>query len=348
MEITVLALEKLIEENRLRIANTEKQLKDFTDGITKLSPVKQGSLENSLEAANAEYTKYKNMYSSIPKAEIALQKETVRVQQALAKQTYYKLQKIRLKRNKNLKRNQLLEAMMILDELPDEVNYDDSELVSLSDVVLRNNIREVTVLEKEFDVIKSDFTKRVDALPDDKDLKHFLFLDSYIPIVILHFSILVQNIIESIDEYNESLGEEGKENPKKKTFSGLPKYEDWWIEELFKNHQAYFGLYKWKDIINNICITPQQHIIWDKVFNNWLMIKKILNSKDENSYDYNYIFDELICKYAQLEEELEDDNLKSMETIVCKITIKEDFTKMREEHNINTTYSQWKKRKDNN
>ncbi len=377
MKIQILALERLIEESKQKIANTEKQLRSFNEGVTKLSPVKQASLENALEDASKDYDKYKKMYSEIPEAEIFRHKETERVQKALAKQTYYKLQKMRLKRAKSLKRNQLLEAMMMIDELPDEVNYDDTEIISMSDVIIKYNMREIDVLEKEFKVIKDDFNKRIESLPDEKDLKHFLFLDSYIPIIVLHFSVLVQNIIESIDEYNTAIDKDkrknkdkdknknkdkekdkkknkdkdkkkkknNKEELEKKKFSGLPKYEDWWIEELFKNHQAYFGLYKWKDIVSNICLTQQQRSIWDIIFNNWLMIKKILNGKGENAYDYNYIFDKLIAKYVQLEEELDENNLKSMESIVFNITAREDFTKTRETHNIKNTYFQWKKAK---
>ena len=33
-------------------------------------------------------------------------------------------------------------------------------------------------------------------------------------------------------------------------FAGFPKYEDWWLKDLWKSHQAYFALYKWKNIIH--------------------------------------------------------------------------------------------------
>jgi hypothetical protein len=340
MEVSIFALEKLMAENQEKISNCRKQLQEVENGKISLSPMKLASVENTLEEASLAYETYKHMYDQIPQEEKDKYKELVRVQEALAKQTYYKIQKIRLKRNKNLSRDQKLEAMMIIDELPEDIHFEDKELLEISNVVLKNNIRNVVELENELQIIKNEFNNKLNSLPDKKDLKHFAFLDTYIPIVVLHFSVLVQNINELIVQDNEK-------NIKKIKFSGLPKYEDWWIEELFINHQAYFALYKWKDIIKNLCMNEQQRIIWDKIFNNWLMVKKILNSKDENGYDYNYIFDQLLEKYAKLEEELDITNLESMEEIIKNITSKEDFTKNKSLHNIQTTYSTWKKEKQN-
>jgi len=340
MEVSIFALEKLMAENQELISNCTKQLQEINNGKIKVSALKQASIENTLEEASLAYETYKHMYDEIPKAEKDKYKELVRVQEALAKQTYYKVQKIRLKRNKNLTRDQRLEAMMIIDELPENIHFEDKELLDIANIVLKNNIRSVTELENELITIKNEFNSKINSLPDGKDLKHFAFLDTYIPIVVLHFSVLIQNINELISEHNEN-------SEKKLHFPGLPKYEDWWIEELFINHQAYFALFKWKDIIKNLCLNEQQKIIWNKIFNNWLMVKKILNSKDENAYDYNYIFDQLLEKYAHLEEELDVSNLESMEEIIKNITLKEDFSKNRSLHNIQTTYSTWKKEKQN-
>jgi len=344
MDIGIIALEKLIKENEDKISNCTKQLKDLESGTITLSPMKIASIENTLEQSQNDYKIYKNIYDAIPQKKKDNVKKIIRVQEALAKQSYYKLQKIRLKRNKNIKRDQRLEAMMILDELPSDVNFDDKELLEISEVIIKNNIREVIELEKDLQIIKQEFNKEIEKLKDNEDLKHFKFLDDYIPIIILHFSSFVQSIKNSVEEYNENIITNNS-NEKIMKFSGLPKYEDWWIEELFKNHQAYFGLYKWKDIIYNQCLNEQQQIIWEKIFTNWLMIKKILCNKDENAYDYNLIFDKLIFKYATLEEELDLNNLKSMENIVYNIIKKENFTLNKSKHLINTTYAQWKKSK---
>jgi len=340
MNLTIMALEKLIETNAQKIENTQKQIKDYEINNIKISAMKQGSLETTLEEATKQYEKYKKQYDEIPQAKREQYDKEIRIKEALAKQTYYKLQKIRLKKNLNLKRNQKLEAMMIIDELPDDIHFEDENLIDIVEIVIKHNIRDITEIEKEYQDIKKDFEMRIDILPDEKDLKHFTYLDTYIPIIILHFSIFVKHIQETIEEFNAD-----ETNKIKVTFRGLPKYEDWWIEELFQNHQAYFGLFKWKSIIENQCLTPQLKIIWQKIFTNWLMIKKLLNNKEDNAYDYNFIFDNMIRKYAQLEEELDDENLKTMEKIVHNITTKEDFTKMKTKHDINTVYLQWKRKR---
>jgi hypothetical protein len=344
--ISIYALEKLIAESEMTIANCQKQLRDLEAGTIHLSAMKQASIEGALEKATNDYNKYKETYDAIPEEEKEKFRELVRVQEGLAKQSYYKLQKIRLKRNKNLKRKQKLEAMMILDELPHDIHFDDPELIEVTDTIIKYNIREVFELEKELAEINDDFEKRLEVLDDEQDLKHFTYLDSYIPIILLHFKIFVEELSETIEVFNSKLDlnlEKDKERHIK--FKGLPRYEDWWIEELFKNHQAYFGLYKWKDIISNFCITEQLQELWEKIFSNWLMVKKILCTKDENAYDYTFIFDDMVRQYAELEEELDMENLQSMEKIVLNITKKEDFTKLKTEHRIDTTYYRWKKKK---
>jgi hypothetical protein len=344
--ISIYALEKLIAENETTIANCQKQLRDLEAGTIHLSAMKQASIEGSLEEATNNYNKYKETYDAIPEEEKEKFRELTRVQEGLAKQTYYKLQKIRLKRNKNLKRQQKIEAMMILDELPHGINFDDQELIELTDTIIKYNIREVVELEKELSEINDEFEKRLEVLEDEKDLKHFVYLDSYIPVILLHFKIFLEELQDTIDTFNSKLDMNyEKDKQRHINFKGLPRYEDWWIEELFKNHQAYFGLYKWKDIIANFCVTEQLKELWEKIFSNWLMIKKILCTKDENAYDYNFIFDDMIRQYAELEEELNMENLQSMEKIVLNITKKEDFTKLKTEHRIDTTYYHWKKKK---
>lgn len=338
MESSVIALEKLLEENQQKINNCRIQLGKIQSELITVSPLKKASIENTLEQSTKDFEIYKKILDSIPQKEKDKQKELSNVQEALKKQTYYKLQKIRIKRSLNLNRNQKLEAMMIVDELPHNVHFDDKELLEIGDIILKNNIRDVIDIDKKLQEITIEFNNKKDKIEEEQDLKHFAFLDSYIPIIVLHFSYLIQDINNNIQEHNENETDENK----KLKFRGLPKFEDWWIEELFVNHQAYFGLYKWKSIIENLCLTKQEKIIWNKIFNNWLMIKKILNSKEENSFYYNFLFDDLIRSYAGLEEELDDNNLKSMEKIINSIIKKENFLKFKNHHNINTIYSKWK------
>jgi len=338
MNLSIFALEKLIKENEQKMANSKKQLRAIESGEFKVSALKKASVEQALEESTKEYETYKKLYDEIPADQKEQFKELEKVEEALAKQTYYKLQKIRMKKNKNLNRKQILEAMMILDELPNDIHFDDKQLIDVANTIIKNNIREVVTLEEELLAIKDEFVQRTEKIKDHTDQKYFTLLDTYIPILILHFKLFIEDIEESINEHNEN-------NPKEqKHFDGLPKYEDWWIEELFKNHQAYFALYKWSNIIESLCITQQQKIIWHKLFTNWLSIKKMLNSKEENSYIYTYIFDDMLKKYAQMEEELDLENLKSMEQIIETTIQKENFTIYKKPHDINTTYLQYKQK----
>lgn len=160
----------------------------------------------------------------------------------------------------------------------------------------------------------------------------------------------VQNMEEAKAELDEipevaeaENAEEVEENSLAKKFQGLPKYEDWWIEELWGSHQAYFALFKWKAIIENLCITQEQKKAWSKIFDNWVFIKKLLNNKKDLAFEYSLAFDSLISRYAGLEEELVEKNLEVMEDIVLKITRKEDFTKVMRGHEIETPYLKFKR-----
>ncbi len=132
---------------------------------------------------------------------------------------------------------------------------------------------------------------------------------------------------------------------KEETFSGFPKFHDWWIRELWLSHQAYFALFKWKDIISNLCITTEQKKAWSIIFDRWVFIKKLLNDKGELAFNYNFAFDSLLENHARMLEETDSENILSMEEIVKKITRNEDFTVTAPFHNTNTPYLKFKKGK---
>jgi hypothetical protein len=158
-------------------------------------------------------------------------------------------------------------------------------------------------------------------------------LNYRIPLLVLHFSVLLSNIKQILEENNDAC------------FRGFPKYEDWWIDELWSSHQAYFALFKWKSIISNLCITKEQKNTWSNIFDEWLFVKKLLNDKGSLAFDFHFAFDSLLTKHAELEEELIDKNLLAMESIIKEITKKEDFTKVRKNHNISTSYLAFKRNK---
>ena len=132
---------------------------------------------------------------------------------------------------------------------------------------------------------------------------------------------------------------------KEQKFSGFPKFHDWWIRELWLSHQAYFALYKWKDIISKLCITTEQKKAWSIIFDRWVFIKKLLNDKGELAFNYNFAFDTLLESHARMLEETDSKNILSMENIVKEITKKEDFTATAPFHNTNTPYLKFKKGK---
>lgn len=344
MKVSIYALEKLIKEHETNIANASKQLKDLDAGKITLSALKIASVENTLDHSTAEYEKYKAIYDAIPEKEKEDFRNLKAVQELLAKESYYKLQKIRMRRNKNLKRNQRLEAMMVLDELPEDIHFDDEQLIDVTNIIIKFNARESVELVAELGTIREEFDKRLEELKDKEDLKHFHFLDTYIPIIILHFTSLVKSIEETITVYNEKAQLEQDQNEPTPliSFNGFPKYEDWWFEELFHNHQAYFALFNWKEKIREICISEQQKDLWEKIFSNWLMIKKLLNTKDENAYDYNFIFDDMIKKYTTVEEEFDNDLIIKNEVILFEEIKKINFSKFIAEHHNDTYYKTWK------
>lgn len=155
----------------------------------------------------------------------------------------------------------------------------------------------------------------------------------------------IESIIKSLNSELNRINKVKIPEVKLKTFSGFPKYQDWWIKELWLSHQAYFALYKWKEIINNLCITTEQKKAWSIIFDRWIFIKKLLNDKGKLCYNYHFAFDSLLSTYAGFEEELEIKNIESMELIINQITKKEDFSKTVDFHNINTAYLQFKKDK---
>ena len=185
-------------------------------------------------------------------------------------------------------------------------------------------------LEKKLIEIKKDFEEHTKNLKDE-NIKELVSLTSQVTIVILHFHVLLDNINENIEEDNLP------------AFKGLPKFEDWWIAELWTNHQAYYGLYKWKSIISNLCISNNQKRAWEIIFSNWLSIKKILNGKGVLGYHYNYAFDTVMRNHSTLEEELATNSLKSMKSLMEKLVETEDFTKLSEDHKLVTDYVLFKR-----
>lgn len=325
----IIALENLIKEEEKRVALAKKQLSEHESGENKLSFIVKASTETTLEDSKELLDKHTQMLNELLQQDIKELEEQEKIKEAIIRANYYKYQKIRLKRDKIATNDQKLEAMMIIDELPNDIQFEDAELLAIAQKVIDLNI---TVHEElngklndiiaEYHTLKKDFT--------DEDINSLDLLNYRIPIIVLHIAVLVENIKENVA------------NNEKLKFNGFPKYEDWWISELWVSHQAYLSLYKWKTIVKNQCNTDDQKRAWENIFSNWIFIKKLLNSKKELGFKLNYVFDKLLAKYGEFEEETNIDNILSMESIVQDLTLKEDFLKNTKSHNVETPYLKYK------
>jgi len=324
-------LENKIKLSESRISLAQKQLIDHENGTLSLSMMVQASTELTIEKNTFLLNKYKQKLRKLKAKDIKEIEIDEKNKDFIRENNYFKYQVQRLKHVKGKSQKEIDEALYILDELPFELKLEDIDIFTISHKSSELFLGIHSDLDDELMEIKSEFLFLVDN--DFNDTNNELKLLNYrIPIVILQLRILLQNIRENLDD--------AKLNKKK--FTGLPKFEDWWIQELWINYQAYMGLFRWKQVVLNLCISTEQKRAFEIIFKNWILIKKILNTKGSFAYFYNYAFDEMICKYAELEEEYEEVNLDKMRDIVVKITDEEDFTTVSKEHDIMTPYMKFK------
>jgi len=328
----IIAIQDLIKQNKKRISILEAQLADHNSGKNRMSIMAVASTENGLEQSRVALEKNELILQELMKHDLLELEKEARLKEAIKRKNYYKYQKIRMKRDLTKDNDQKLEAMMIVDELPADINLEDDDIFNIAETTIKLDLRIHDELDDELQEIKVDFEKLLKNV-SKQDINKLGVLNTHIPVLVLHLSVLISNIKENIEE------------EKLPPFKGLPKFEDWWIEELWRNHQAYFGLFKWKQIILSLCITAEQKRAWEVIFSNWIFIKKVLNKKGTLGFEYNFAFDVLMKYHTGLEEELEIENLKNMETIIKNITQKENFSAYKTEHNIATEYFEFKRSK---
>ena len=285
--------------------------------------------------------------------------EKIRLEEAIRREKYFKNQNIRIKKAHERSNDRKIEAMMILDELPSGIEFEDEELFDVATRTIELNIRNHEELKNKLTSIRTNFQNLIKN-DNKKNIKDLAMLNYQIPILALQFSMLFTNILENLErdkeQYLAKLLNRNPKDPKDKDFvvrdeasfdfKGFPKFQDWWIKELWSSHQAYFALYKWKSIINNLCKTIEQKKAWSIIFSNWVFIKKMICTKGELGFEYNYAFDSLVAAHSEFEEETKHDNLKSMELIIKQITKQENFTTCGPGHNIITPYLLFKREKD--
>lgn len=345
----LIALEEMIKDDEVHLKLAKKQLSEHESGTNKLTVLVKASTETNIEERSARLEKNKEMLAELLKKDIKELEKQEKIKEAIERKNYFHYQKIRLKRDKVRTNDEKIEAMLIIDELPDDLGFQDEDLFRVAQQSIKMHLSLHELLHETFNEIRAEFEELTKDLKEEQ-IADLGLLNFHIPLIVLHFHTLIENIKVNLEEDNKAKKEKSdQEEIQEELFPGFPKFEDWWIKELWVNHQAYFGLYKWKTIISKFCRSADQQRAWEVIFANWVNIKKQITSKGELAFEYNYAFDTLIRNYCGLEEELATTSLESMENLVIHLTSKEDFTKLTapNEHQLITKYTQFKRKKIN-
>ena len=338
----LIALEELIKQDETYVKLAKKQLVAHESGENRLSKMVKASTETSLLDASERLEKNRLKLQELLKMDMAELEQEERIRDAVIRKNYFHYQNSRIKRDKAHPSDVKIEAMHIIDELPvdKDIGIEDDILFHIAEKSLKMELS----LHEKIDDKLLEIKERFETLlgkPNEDEISELGLLSHQITILVLQLNVLIENIEQIIEDKNEkNRAEEKDEIP---PFKGLPKFEDWWIKELWSHHQAYFGLFKWKQIIAGLCLTSLQKEAWDNIFSNWVHIKKYITTKGPQAYKYNLAFDKLAAEFCDLEEELSIDGLESMESIIKKLSQVEDFTKEVASHQLITEYTQFKK-----
>lgn len=328
----IVALEEMIKENEAVIKSIKKQLANHESGESKLSYMGLASAETNLENAQKQLDRNKAKLKDFLSQDLTELIEKEKIKDAIERKNYLNYQKIRIKRDVTKSNDEKIEAMLILDELKGEFFLEDRDLFEIATKSIALSLTLHIDLQKKLVEVKNDFDHAIKDIKGE-NIAELELLSFRCILVIVHFHVLLTNIQENIEE------------DKLPAFRGFPKFEDWWIKELWSNHQAYYALYKWKSIISNQCITSEQKRAWEVIFSNWISIKKLLTDKSALGFEYNFAFDTVLRKYCELEEELATSSLESMEELTKAIIAKEDFTIVPKNHKIITEFVTFKREK---
>jgi len=327
-------LEKKINSLTSRIQQSKNQLAAYEAGEIKLSVVARASSESSIEKNSFLLNKYTHKLKKLSQIDITDLTENEKTKEEIRQKNYYKYQIQRIKRDKTRSQTEIENALSIIDELPEEVNLDDCDIFEMGNKSKELFLDIHSDLDDELLEIKNEFLKLVESNFNDTN-NELKLLNYRIPIIILQLKTLLHNIRENLNEVNF------------KDFSGFPRFQDWWIHELWISHQAYLGLSKWKRIVKNLFMSCEQKKAFENIFTNWILVKKILNIKGEDAYAYNHAFDKMILKYAELEEENNEANLLSLKNIVAQTTQQKIFTSICDKDVLINDYLKFKIEKKN-
>jgi hypothetical protein len=327
-------LEQKIDSLTSRIKQSKKQLEDFKLDQIKLSVLAQASAESSIEKNTFLVNKCIQKLKKLKNEDINELTQKEKTKEEIIKKNYFKYQIQRIKRDKTRSAKEIENAFIIMDELPEEIELEDVDIFEIGNKSKELFLDIHSNLDDDLLEIKNEFLKLVENNFDETN-NELKLLNYRIPIIILQLKILRENLIENINEINFE------------DFKGFPKFQDWWIHELWISHQAYLGLIKWKKIFSNLFISCEQKKAFENVFTNWILVKKILNVKGKSAYIYNYAFDKMIMKYTELREEQEEKNLLSVKSIVVQKTQEKCFPSISDKDILINDYLKFKIKKKN-
>jgi len=327
-------IENLKEQIKLstsRIELAQKQLESYKSGLTKLSLMSAASVELSIEKNQFLLHKCQQKLKKLELKDIKELEEKEKQKEYIRENNYYKYQSLRIKHDKTQTTKKIKGALSLLEEVPSKIKLKDEEIYAISHKSDEVFLSIHADLDDELIEIKSEFMELVENSFNETN-NELKLLNYRIPIIILQLKVLLENIKENLEDDNLNTN----------TFTTLPRFQDWWIHELWTTHLAYMGLYEWKEIVLSLCISTEQKRAFEVIFKNWILIKKILNAKGGYAYLYNQAFDDMICKYAQLEDEYDKTNLNENETLILELTKNEDFSSVSKKHEVLTSYMQFK------
>ena len=327
---TIMDLEKKIKDVTVHISLARTALNNLFEGKTKMSFMAQASTETALENNLKLLEEYENQLKEYKAGNLDELMAQEREKERKQRENYYKYQKIRIKRNTKKTDAQKEEAISLIDELPAGISIEDEDLFEIASKSSELKLSLHWNIQQDLSKISNKF-KELTKNVISQENKELIIFEYIIPIIILQLYHLTINIKENIDE------------DKLKAFRGYPKFQNWMISELWYSPQAYLGLYKWKNILFYLCITSDQKRALENIFTNWILIKKIIDDMGELSDAYNLAFDTLLKEYVSIDEELDEENLKSLKNLIDKLIEKEDFTTYKNDRK--SSYLEFKREK---
>lgn len=329
---SIIALEKIVKDLEVRIAVSKGQLARHNSGEERLSLLAEASADNSLENHTPLLEEYRKLLKELIKFDKSDSYEHRRLRSAVERKKYYKYNVKKIKKQRFRENDERIEAAMIIDELPEEIILENQELFEMSTrnmhqylIFSDDSKTELNDIQEEFNTLIKGFT--------DENIKSLELLNYMIPILIFHFNVFIQNIIESKNNESEE---------KITELDFFPKYHDWWINELWESHISYFSLIKWKNDVEKECLERKQEKAWTILFNNWIFVKTLISEKSELAFEYQYIFDSLLKKYVKLESELDKKIVKNSKKEMNLYIESEDLLSLLPRHHVLTPYVKYK------